>query len=335
MIPFIEMANDRIDLTNFYFNRSSHSSPNETMTTTPSTTTARTLFSVTFPMNPSIIDIQERSSTSRSSTSANSSLIDMNEERPESASRESPPPAKRLCNQKNLLKLNDFDEEDVHDLHPHHRHHRKNSKDLNDIEESSNGHEDKSKPLRSFLIKDILSDNNNKDFSDSDQNNDDKLHKINRKNSEASRGFIRPWDDNDAMANQYLTQLNMASSFIQTLQYNAALGSLHPNHLALLHSTYSGAFNNYQALHHNRRPRSADDDSRSERSESDSPESPSSQTTSNVVSSPLDALFEMTSKAFDRKENGDKSSGKSNHIFISRWFRVYYINLIRLRELLH
>ncbi|XP_013792434.1 uncharacterized protein LOC106476319, partial [Limulus polyphemus] len=50
-----------------------------------------------------------------------------------------------------------------------------------------------------------------------------------------------------------------------------------------------------------RRPRSADDDSRSE---SDSPESPG---VGNLVSSPLDALFEMTSKAFDGLDNGEKS----------------------------
>ncbi|UYV73493.1 LBX1 [Cordylochernes scorpioides] len=56
-----------------------------------------------------------------------------------------------------------------------------------------------------------------------------------------------------------------------------------------------------------RRPRSADDDSRSE---SDSPESPAA----NGLSSPLDALFEMTSKAFEGLDASEKSSGKTTGI---------------------
>lgn len=55
------------------------------------------------------------------------------------------------------------------------------------------------------------------------------------------------------------------------------------------------------------RPRSADDDSRSERSESDSPESPA---VTNPNASPLDALFEMTSKAFEGLEANEKASGE-------------------------
>ncbi|KAG8184043.1 hypothetical protein JTE90_011541 [Oedothorax gibbosus] len=54
-----------------------------------------------------------------------------------------------------------------------------------------------------------------------------------------------------------------------------------------------------------RRPRSADDDSRSERS--DSPESPA---VANPNASPLDALFEMTSKAFEGLEANEKASGE-------------------------
>lgn len=57
-----------------------------------------------------------------------------------------------------------------------------------------------------------------------------------------------------------------------------------------------------------RRPRSADDDSRSERSESDSPESPA---VANPNTSPLDALFEMTSKAFEGLEANEKASDSS------------------------
>lgn len=60
------------------------------------------------------------------------------------------------------------------------------------------------------------------------------------------------------------------------------------------------------------RPRSADDDSRSERSESDSPESPA---VANPNASPLDALFEMTSKAFEGLEANEKASGEY-HTFL-------------------
>lgn len=64
------------------------------------------------------------------------------------------------------------------------------------------------------------------------------------------------------------------------------------------------------------RPRSADDDSRSERSESDSPESPA---VANPNASPLDALFEMTSKAFEGLEANEKASGKYPYNFILFW----------------
>lgn len=103
-----------------------------------------------------------------------------------------------------------------------------------------------SKPLTSFLIKDILSHKSN----------------VTRRHSTSSdRGIVRPWD----------------------------LGS--PANLTTA----------------SRRPRSADDDSRSDKSESDSSASPSG-----VVhnASPLDALFEMTSKAFEGLDADEKSTGK-------------------------
>lgn len=62
---------------------------------------------------------------------------------------------------------------------------------------------------------------------------------------------------------------------------------------------------------HRRRPRSVD--SRSEKSESDSPESPA---LNGNNSSPLDALFEMTSKAFEGLEANEKISGR----FVTRSF---------------
>uniref|UniRef100_T1IVQ6 Homeobox domain-containing protein n=1 Tax=Strigamia maritima TaxID=126957 RepID=T1IVQ6_STRMM len=64
-----------------------------------------------------------------------------------------------------------------------------------------------------------------------------------------------------------------------------------------------------------RRPRSLDEDSRSDKSESDEADSPPApgrrvhhRGTSGAVSSPLDALFEMTSKAFEGIEGNENSS---------------------------
>ncbi|GFY73926.1 uncharacterized protein TNIN_20091 [Trichonephila inaurata madagascariensis] len=57
-----------------------------------------------------------------------------------------------------------------------------------------------------------------------------------------------------------------------------------------------------------RRPRSADDDSRSDKFESDSSESPAG---GSVNASPLDALFEMTSKAFEGLDAEEKASGRT------------------------
>lgn len=79
-----------------------------------------------------------------------------------------------------------------------------------------------------------------------------------------------------------------------------------------------------------RRPRSADDDSRSDKSDvSDSSESPAGVA---VNASPLDALFEMTSKAFEGLDADEKATGKSSsadHIVLYRlllWLRPYMYN---------
>lgn len=60
----------------------------------------------------------------------------------------------------------------------------------------------------------------------------------------------------------------------------------------------------------NRRPRSADDDSQSEKSDSDSPDSPQNTHTNGQNSSPLDALFKMTNKAFEGLHSGENPAGK-------------------------
>lgn len=61
------------------------------------------------------------------------------------------------------------------------------------------------------------------------------------------------------------------------------------------------------------RPRSADDETRSEKSESESSSSPEVMA---MNASPLDALFEMTSKAFEGLDAEEKSSGKRIFLFI-------------------
>lgn len=210
-------------------------------------------------------------STSQSPASTHSSIIDPGEEKSElSFETKSPePPRKRLCSEYSRV---NFDCEEK-------------KGDKRELSLSS----EKGKPVRSFLIKDILS-------SSAEESPDSKCEK---------RGFIRPWDTESAPAS-YINQLNMATSLFQSLQYSA-LSNLHPG-LNIFQHPYQAALSNYR-MAPNRRPRSADDDSRSERSESDSPESPASNSANNANSSPLDALFEMTSKAFDRNEADDKTSG--------------------------
>ena len=211
-------------------------------------------------------------STSRSPASTHSSIIDPGEEKSE-LSFESKFPQntnKRLCTGFNRA---NFDCQDD----------KMECKNENDLSP------EKCKPLRSFLIKDILSHNSD-DPTDSKGEN---------------RGFIRPWDTENT-TNSYINQLNMATSLFQSLHYSA-ITSLHPG-LNLFQNPYQAALSNYRVMP-NRRPRSADDESRSDRSESDSPESPASNSANNAGSSPLDALFEMTSKAFDRNETNDKTSG--------------------------
>lgn len=116
-------------------------------------------------------------------------------------------------------------------------------------------------------------------------------HCTNVVNSE-NRGIVRPWD-------------------LDTSQHNTLH---HNNHLLNAHH-----INSFGRMAPNRRPRSADDDSRSERSESDSSESPASNSVVGALTSPLDALFEMTTKAFDGIDGSEKSSGESffSFIFIS------------------
>lgn len=72
-------------------------------------------------------------------------------------------------------------------------------------------------------------------------------------------------------------------------------------------------------LESRQRPRSADDETRSEKSESTSFGSPEVMA---VNASPLDALFEMTSKAFEGLDAEEKSSGKMIFLFIHFGIKV-------------
>lgn len=130
-----------------------------------------------------------------------------------------------------------------------------------------------SKPLTSFLIKDILSQTSS----------------VSRRHSVSSeRAIVRPWD------------LGSPASLTTTT----------------------------------RRPRSADDDTQSEKSESDSSASPAG-----IVhnSSPLDALFEMTSKAFKGLDADEKSTGMLTCFYLPFSHMLYLKNnglkSIRIREL--
>lgn len=171
---------------------------------------------------------------------------------------------------------------------------------------------DKSKPSRSFLIKDILSGSSKNDTASATAPTPTTAPgTMAEPNKPDGASFMRPWDIESNPSN-YLNQLNQAASLFQSIHSYNALAGLHPSSLSLFHNAYANTMKNYRVMP-NRRPRSADDDSRSDRSES--PESPAS-ASANAVSSPLDALFEMTSKAFDRNENSDKTSGKEMSMFI-------------------
>lgn len=238
-------------------------------------------FQMALQFNSAICKRDRSPSRSQSpASSTHSSIIDPGEEKSELSFETKSP---EMVNKRHCTNFNHR----VHFTSPD-----KSDVDAKSLPHSNDGSlsPEKCKPVRSFLIKDILS-SSAEDSADGKGEN---------------RGFIRPWDT-ESSPNSYLNQLNMATSLFQSLHYSA-LSGLHPG-LNLFQHPYQAALNNYRMMP-NRRPRSADDDSRSERSESDSPESPSSNSANNAGSSPLDALFEMTSKAFDRNEAPDKTSGK-------------------------
>ena len=112
--------------------------------------------------------------------------------------------------------------------------------------------------------------------------------------------FVRPWDFGSGMA-------------FNAQMYSHTLGS----------SFTGGNSRAYTASPQVVRPRSADDDTRSETSSDQTPESPAAHRSNGgdvggVNSSPLDALFALTNKPFDEARHDDKNGGEHMCTFIDR-----------------
>lgn len=150
------------------------------------------------------------------------------------------------------------------------------------------------KPLRSFLIDDILShnatrsqhpcstrslyDNNNKQL-DSPPSLANSFPKI-----------VRPWDvAGHARPAHHTTSHSMSPP---------ANGFSGPHHHAFLRQSN----NRSPQLHPGLRPRSADEDTCSDASSDIQPDSPAPRNSNNTINSPLDALFELANKSFDDTE---------------------------------
>ncbi|RWS31981.1 transcription factor LBX1-like protein, partial [Leptotrombidium deliense] len=179
----------------------------------------------------------------------------------------------------------------------------------------------------SFLINDIL-----KDYQANVANN--RSHRcpptahtnnvIQTQMPNFERKFVRPWD----------TSVNRRPHSVSeehSIHSSSNHSNNNNNHNRIKYYTPSimrGEKFNGSSKFLNRRPLSADDDSHSERSESESPASPSSGSSksavvgnSHVNSSPLDALFEMTSKTLEGLNNNDKladGSGDNLNLFSNR-----------------
>lgn len=152
------------------------------------------------------------------------------------------------------------------------------------------------KPLRSFLIDDILSYKPKKDASvkQSNASASSKSSTIvnNSNNSLSASQIVRPWDTESRSA-----WPGARGSSSQPLD----VSSKHLRDFA--------------------RPRSADDESFDGSEVSEDSESPASSTyhkSNNVISSPLDALFQMTSKTLEAINNTDKVGGT----FICRFILI-------------
>jgi len=159
------------------------------------------------------------------------------------------------------------------------------------------------KPLTSFLIKDILS------IKPPKRSN----NVVNSDSSDSNRNIVRPWDlGNSRNSSHNHNHNHNHSNHHRHHDHDHNHNRTHHVHHHPYHNHHHNHHHNHSRAVSNRRPRSADDDSRSERSESDSSESPASvSAVAAGITSPLDALFEMTSKAFDGLDGSEKGSDAS------------------------
>ncbi|RWS16174.1 transcription factor LBX1-like protein, partial [Dinothrombium tinctorium] len=140
------------------------------------------------------------------------------------------------------------------------------------------------KPFKSFLIEDILNQKPKRTSNHRSSSNGSKNCEM--RNQE--RAIVRPWDS--------VAFLNTTTSNHGSNRHNECSSHSLGHKLPVFHF----------------RPRSADDDTRSERSDHSETlaDSPSNGNNDNQ-NSPLDALFELTNKAFDATHRNDKSGGCS------------------------
>lgn len=180
----------------------------------------------------------------------------------------------------------------------------------------------RTKPLRSFLIDDILSHKPKRSHSST---------VCSKTNGHAEQGvhvahndhrlqcsptnyakIVRPWDVPAA-------RLAAPSAFPTFSPPNPFNGSYYHSPLFLRQHAHSPQTTV--------RPRSADEDTRSEAS-SDVAESPGGASNCNTINSPLDALFELANKAFDRPE---EKCGGEFEMMIRRARRLVHRNESRVR----
>lgn len=181
------------------------------------------------------------------------------------------------------------------------------------------------KPLRSFLIDDILNHKPKRSQS-STSNNNNSLTPATTATTTPTSGrilatgssIVRPWDL-PSQSRHKRSSLPYASRASPPLHSRSLSGYERAHSLYLRTRTSSSP-----KVSGGIRPRSADDDSQSEASSDMSEEPSTGRSTSGHNggnnnssgskgdgNSPLDALFELTNKALDRV-NGDKSGGESS-----------------------
>ena len=173
-----------------------------------------------------------------------------------------------------------------------------------------------SKSLTSFLIDDILKHTpkgSHSSLSSFCSKSSKKSANYENRSCINNKRIVRPWDLKSSSSNSDCIKSKF-EKLHRRIAYFKSTGIHHSRHLI-----------SPERL--DRMSQSADDDSRSDRSDqSQSPASPSSDLDkpglNNSISSPLDALFEMTSKTLEGLNNNDKLGGQFDFyffIFCSFW----------------